>query len=144
MTKLLLLDCDGTIRQPASGKQFIQHPQDQKIIEGAARAITHYSSMGWKIYGVSNQGGIEAGHKSLTDAIAEQAYTLALIPKIEGIYFCPDFKGEQLIQVFRHTYNSHQRADFPMPQCPGYLLYDSFRKPGSGMLMFAIEYSNSH
>lgn len=42
MTNLLLLDCDGTIRQSASGKQFIQHPQDQKIIEGAARAIAHY------------------------------------------------------------------------------------------------------
>lgn len=32
MTRLLLVDLDGTIREPLSGEKFIQHPQDQRIM----------------------------------------------------------------------------------------------------------------
>lgn len=39
MTKILFVDCDGTIREPLSGAKFIQHPHDQKIIKGATEAI---------------------------------------------------------------------------------------------------------
>ncbi len=42
MTKLLLVDLDGTIRELLSGEKFIQYPQDQKIIKGADKAIAHY------------------------------------------------------------------------------------------------------
>ncbi|MBE9193571.1 hypothetical protein IQ230_25235 [Gloeocapsopsis crepidinum LEGE 06123] len=44
--ELLLLDCDGTIREPISGAKFIQHPEDQKIIAGAEQAIAHYHQEG--------------------------------------------------------------------------------------------------
>ncbi|WP_375515579.1 hypothetical protein [uncultured Nostoc sp.] len=40
--------------------------------------------------------------KSLEDAIAEQHYTLELIPQLEAIYFCPDMKG---LIVYRVTNN---------------------------------------
>ena len=39
MTKILFVDCDGTIREPSSGAKFIQNPHDQKIIKGADEAI---------------------------------------------------------------------------------------------------------
>jgi D-glycero-D-manno-heptose 1,7-bisphosphate phosphatase len=90
MTKLLLLDCDGTIREPASGGKFIQHPSDQRIIKGADQALAHYHKNEWQIVGITNQGGVAAGHKTIEDAIEEQLITLELFPEIEGIFFCPD------------------------------------------------------
>jgi len=70
ITRLLLVDLDGTIREPLSGGQFIQHPQDQRIIKGADKAIAHYHKEGWVIVGITNQGGVAAGFKQLSDAIA--------------------------------------------------------------------------
>lgn len=37
--KLLMVDLDGTIREPFSGEKFISCPTDQKIIDKADRAI---------------------------------------------------------------------------------------------------------
>lgn len=51
--KLLLLDCDGTIRTPISDNKFISHPTDQQIIPGAAKAIAHYHEQGWTIAGIA-------------------------------------------------------------------------------------------
>jgi hypothetical protein len=94
MTKLLLVDCDGTIRKPITRNLFIQHPRDQKIIKGAAEAIAHFHAQGYTIIGITNQGGVAMGYKSLEDAIAEQLYTLELLPQILCIYFCPDLEGK--------------------------------------------------
>lgn len=82
MTKLLLLDCDGTIREPLSSNPLIQHPRDQKMIKGADKAIAHFHSQGWSICGISNQGGVAAGHKSLEDAIAPAALHHRTLPPI--------------------------------------------------------------
>lgn len=74
MFKLLMVDCDGTIREPLSEAKFIQHPHDQKIIKGADRAIADYHAQSYNIVGISNQGGVAAGYKSLERTIAEQRY----------------------------------------------------------------------
>jgi D-glycero-D-manno-heptose 1,7-bisphosphate phosphatase len=42
---LLLIDMDGTLREPLSGQQYFQHPQDQRIIEGTQIAIRAYKGM---------------------------------------------------------------------------------------------------
>ncbi len=91
--KLLMLDLDGTVRKPLSGDRFIQHPTDQCIIEGADRAIAYYHREGYVIVGISNQEGVAAGHKSLSDCFLEQRHTLNLFPQISEICFCPDFEG---------------------------------------------------
>lgn len=139
MTKLLLLDCDGTIREPASDSKFIQHPRDQRLIKGVVEAIAQYHRDGWEIYGISNQGGVAAGHKSLDEAISEQAYTLSLIPEVKAIYICPDFEGEKVLWISRNFINNHSRLDFPHETMPWEFRYKNFRKPGSGMLMLAID-----
>ncbi len=90
--KILLVDCDGTIRQPKSGAKFIDKPTDQEPIPGAVEAIDHYHSEGWLIIGVTNQAGVAAKHKSLKDCVQEQQYTLRLFPQLEAIYFCPDYE----------------------------------------------------
>ncbi len=61
---LLLVDLDGTIREPLSGKRYFQHFQYQKIIPGAEVAIGAYKD-NWIIAGITNQGGVAAGHKSI-------------------------------------------------------------------------------
>ncbi|MBD1932549.1 MULTISPECIES: hypothetical protein [Cyanophyceae] len=43
---LLILDMDGTVRQPLSGNKFIQRPRDQQIIEGVENAIAYFAATG--------------------------------------------------------------------------------------------------
>lgn len=142
MTKLLLVDCDGTIREPLSGKKFIQNSLDQKVIEGADRAIAFYHHQEYKIIGITNQLGVAAGYKSYQDTIDEQVYTLQLFPQMLNIFFCPD-RGMTLCKVWLtasgYDVAVFNRQDFPDPNNAGELLYQSFRKPGMGMLMSAID-----
>jgi D-glycero-D-manno-heptose 1,7-bisphosphate phosphatase len=98
---LLLLDKDGTLIQPRSGRRFVRHPQDQELMPGVKAAIAQYAAQGWKMAIVSNQGGVAAGHKTLEDAIAEMAYCLELLPQIEVGFFCPDFEGNDCWRVRR-------------------------------------------
>lgn len=125
---LLLLDMDGTVREPLDGHKFIQRPRDQRIIAKAQPAIAYYAAMDWKIVGVTNQGGVASGKKSLQSCIKEQEYTLVLLPDIEEIYFCPDFGGKKCYCVTRdrvHDYSKEQESG-------------TFRKPQPGMLKLAI------
>ena len=39
---LLLVDMDGTLREPLSGHQYFQHTKDQRIIAGVQTAISAY------------------------------------------------------------------------------------------------------
>lgn len=129
MTKLLLLDLDGTVRRCKSNPQgFINDPKDQELIEGVEEAIARYASEGWSIVGITNQGGVAAGHKSLEDAIAEQAYTLLLLPQIEIILFCPDFEGRQCWKVGG---GSSGEVGYAFP------FVGTYRKPNPGMLELA-------
>ena len=60
MTKLLMLDLDGTIRQCKSNPgEFINDPLDQKLIPGVTKAIARYSD--WEIVGITNQSGVASG-----------------------------------------------------------------------------------
>lgn len=127
MTKILFVDCDGTIREPITG-QWIQPYDNQQIMQGADQAIAHYHAQSFTIIGISNQAGVAARHKTLADCIAEQAYTLTLLPQIEGIYFCPDYDGEECYYV-------SLTKDFGIgsPSLRG-----KFRKPNIGMLVYAL------
>jgi D-glycero-D-manno-heptose 1,7-bisphosphate phosphatase len=122
--KLLLLDCDGTIRESKSGERFIKEPRDQVAIVGAVRAIKGYSDH--KIYGITNQIGVGQGHKTLRDAIEEQLVTLELFPEIKEILFCPDRKGIDCYGVGRKYLISYGDR---YSQLKG-----SFRKPNDGMI----------
>ncbi len=90
MTKLLLLDKDGTLVRPKSGGEFVQHPEDQELLPGVAETIERYAADGWTMAIVSNQGGVSAGYKTLEDAISEMRHCMGLLPQIETAYFCPN------------------------------------------------------
>lgn len=129
---LYLLDLDGTLREPLSGHEFAQHPKDYKIIDGVYEAIDRVGE--WpdnRFWGVSNQGGVAAGRKTLDDCFAEMVYTLQLAPFLETIVFCPDYEGAVLWVVSARNARARDQSDF----YPG--LAGAYRKPGAGALKFA-------
>lgn len=60
--KALFLDLDGTVRKTKSGKPCPNHPDDQIIMDGRYDKIWDYKNKGYKIVGVTNQGGIGLGY----------------------------------------------------------------------------------
>lgn len=123
---ILFLDLDGTIRKPKSDKRFINDPYDQELILGAVNKLKEIDSI-LKI-GITNQGGVLAGHKTLKDCITEQIYTMELMRlndvELDFIYFCPD-EGKTCYKVKNgKSYKMEGRL---------------FRKPDPGMINLALE-----
>lgn len=129
MTKILFLDLDGTVRQTKSGATFITDPYDQELIPGVVDALENYKD--WTIIGITNQGGVAAGFKTLENCILEQQQTLTLITKLHSIYFCPD-NGDTIGIVERS-----RNGMFTSYQDGHSGVYASFRKPDCGMIIYA-------
>lgn len=135
--KVLFLDLDGTVRRSKSGATFINDPYDQEMIPGVENAIARYTD--YKIIGVTNQGGVKAGFKSLEDCFTEQKITLDLIPRMLMIFFCTD-GGETFYRLSKFAREvgqspllSNRWEDF-----------GNFRKPNPGMLNFGISLYPGH
>ncbi|MGL5925574.1 HAD hydrolase-like protein [Chroococcidiopsis sp.] len=131
MNKLLLLDLDGTVRETISGKTFINVPEDQKLIAGVELRLEQAVLADWKIIGITNQGGVGAGHKTLESAILEQQKTMQLAPQIDFICMCPD-NGYQMNVVRKDRSVEHYRS-----------ILQIYRKPAPGMLDYAIGHSKN-
>lgn len=146
MSKLLMTDLDGTIRKCKSNPNgFINDPFDQEIMVEAKLALEFYVNKGYTVVGITNQGGCAAinpktgnPYKSLEDVVKEQSYTLELCPRLAAIIFCVDFAGETRIDVVRPgvlainpNFNHHLTHD---------KLKGTYRKPGAGMLLWAMEW----
>jgi D-glycero-D-manno-heptose 1,7-bisphosphate phosphatase len=130
--KLLVLDKDGTLTRTKSGHTFVQHPEDQVLIDGVAEAIAAYTADGWTMAIASNQGGVAAGHKTLEQAIAEMQYAIKLTGICIGM-FCPD-DGQSAYLV---DFLSSCKYSDAYPKYIG-----TFRKPQGGMLN-ALRYSRN-
>lgn len=130
MSKALICDIDGTLTETLSGSKFKLHSQDVKVINGVLEGINHYQKQGFWIYGVSNQGGIAAKHKSTDATIKEMQFTLQLIPQLEYISFCPDYEGNQLLEIYHRGEFQEFTRDTGK--------YAEFRKPGAGMIQKII------
>jgi len=130
--KLLICDKDGTLTRPKSGQTFVQHPEDQELIEGVADAIARYIADGWTIAIASNQGGVAAGFKTLEDAQDEMRYALSLLPEIEYAVFCPD-NGDtaHLVSIAGgcNRYRKYQRISVEGL---------SYRKPSAGLIKICL------
>jgi D-glycero-D-manno-heptose 1,7-bisphosphate phosphatase len=73
---VLWTDIDGTIRW---GKdelgRFVNTAADVRVFDGVADLLTEYKALGWRIIGVSNQGGIGLGHMTMDDCFAAMGET---------------------------------------------------------------------
>lgn len=147
--KILFADLDGTVRESATGATFINDPYDQRLIPGVKEAIARYPYPEWSIIGITNQGGVAAGFKTLENCITEQQRTMELskaneleYPRIKCIYFCPDngetcwrviddFGIDEANQIDTSVVDRHFHPY--LKQWVG-----KFRKPNHGMIEIAI------
>lgn len=120
--KIAFLDKDGTLVKPKSGNTFVQHPEDQVLIEGVSERIQELVEAGYTLVVVSNQAGVEHGFKSLQDAFDEMRYLMRLLPQIEVCYFCPDMEGVNCWKVTKDNSSVNREYKF------------YYRKPYDGML----------
>ena len=104
---ILFVDIDGTLTTTKSGKPFKQSPDDIKPLPGSQKAVTHFANRGYKIFGVSNQGGCDTidkstgkPFKSVDATVLEMQNTLVLFPEMTGIYFCPSMVGRDCVAVY--------------------------------------------
>jgi D-glycero-D-manno-heptose 1,7-bisphosphate phosphatase len=133
-TKIIFFDLDGTLRETKSGKTFINEPEDQQAIAGTQKALQYYSSKGFTCIGITNQGGVAAGHKSLQSAIEEQWITLQLFPELSEIFFCTTYEGECCYQI------SQTKKEALLLAAPIHKdVSVSCRKPNYGMLLLAAK-----
>jgi D-glycero-D-manno-heptose 1,7-bisphosphate phosphatase len=121
MKKLIILDKDGTLVSPASGGDFVTHPEDQipKISQADIALLSKY----FDLCIVSNQGGVEAGHKTFKEAVKEMKYCLGLFPGVEAAFFCPFFSGDSAYKVSL-VYKTERMTSYA-----GF-----YRKPDIGMI----------
>jgi D-glycero-D-manno-heptose 1,7-bisphosphate phosphatase len=103
---ILFVDIDGTLTTTKSGYSFKKSPDDIKPLPGSQKAITNFANRGYKIFGVSNQGGCDTINKAtgkpfktVDDTIQEMRNTIKLYPEICSIYFCPSMKGSSYVAV---------------------------------------------
>lgn len=91
MTGILFLDIDGTVRKGYNELgYFVNSPEDVEVYPEAINRIAEWKDRGGRIVGVSNQGGIEAGHTtydSVRAAMRETNRQTAWL--FDAIHFCP-------------------------------------------------------
>lgn len=77
--KVLYLDLDGTVRKGFDelGK-FVNKADDVQLFHRMQERLMMYKQQGWRIVGVTNQGGISTGQVSFEDAAAAVVRTQEL------------------------------------------------------------------
>lgn len=67
-TPVLYLDLDGTVRKGFDelGK-FVNTADDVEIFDGVPELIQKYRDCGYRIVGITNQGGVSLGHLTFND-----------------------------------------------------------------------------
>lgn len=73
---VLYLDLDGTVRH---GKdqlgRFVNTRADVQVFDGVPELLKQYKVLGWRIIGISNQGGIALGHMNMRDCLGAMIET---------------------------------------------------------------------
>lgn len=121
-TPVLYLDLDGTVRKGFDELgRFVNTAKDVELFPRMAERLFSYRQQGWRIVGVSNQGGVALGHVSYSDVAAAMMETFEQSGKMfDRIIFCqhhPEAKDPEYSKCF----------------C---------RKPRIGMLVLAQSYLN--
>ncbi|GAB3066506.1 D-glycero-alpha-D-manno-heptose-1,7-bisphosphate 7-phosphatase [Salinicoccus sesuvii] len=94
MQKAIFLDRDGVINEVLTRRvRFVNTPQDLFIIEGAPKAIKQFNDAGFKVFIVTNQGGLGLGFLSETalnrihDVLIERLKAYGA--RVDDIAYCP-------------------------------------------------------
>jgi histidinol phosphatase-like enzyme len=130
--KLQVFDRDNTILTSRDGSGF-PTKGNMLLLPGVRSAMTRMKQKGDYIIVVSNQAGVEQGHKSKFQLWEETIELAELMPVIDAVLYCPDFNGEELL-IWKKVmplreFERHARS----PNC------QPFRKPAGGMLEVLME-----
>lgn len=104
-TPVLYLDLDGTVRH---GREelghFVNKPEDVVIFPEALKLMRKAKAEGWRIVGISNQGGIALGHFTMEQCAATMMRTHVLCNELfDKIAWCrhhPDAKDPEMAQCW--------------------------------------------
>ncbi|WP_018247316.1 D-glycero-alpha-D-manno-heptose-1,7-bisphosphate 7-phosphatase [Orenia marismortui] len=95
MNKAIFLDRDGVVN---SYDKPVNKPKDLELYPWTAKAIKKLNNEGYKVFIVTNQGGIECGYFTEEDLDEIHQYLVATLKKdnaiIDDIEYCPHFKSE--------------------------------------------------
>lgn len=94
MNRGIFLDRDGVINEVLSQRvKFVNRPEDFYLLEGAAEAIKLFNDQGYKVFVVTNQGGIGLGfmkEAALKEVHIKMEANLAESgAEIDDIAYCP-------------------------------------------------------
>ncbi len=87
--RALILDYDGTLRQTRSGAPFPRAPADVLALPGRAEVLARFREAGWRLLGVSNQGGVAANMLTYEMALAGIGETQKQLGLRIDTRFCP-------------------------------------------------------
>ncbi len=75
----LCLDLDGTVRRSkADPKGFIKGLDDMELMPGIEAKIKEYKAAGFLVFGITNQGGVACGYKTVKDVYNEISHMAVL------------------------------------------------------------------
>lgn len=100
-TKVLYLDLDGTVRKGYDelGK-FVNGPDDVEVFEEVPALLQKYKDKGYRIVGITNQGGVALKHLSFKDmeqaVFVTQKQCNGLFDKIMACIHHPDAKKPEM------------------------------------------------
>ena len=98
MTKALFLDRDGTL---IFDKVYLADPAGVELIPGAADALRHARSLGYKLFLFTNQSGIGRGLHTIEDTHRVNARMEEMLglprPTFEGICIAPEHPDEPAV-----------------------------------------------
>lgn len=73
-----VFDFDGTIRHVKNGLTFANKPEDYELFPGVEEKLHEVKQSGYLIFGVTNQGGVAYGHRTVQQLAEEISYTIGL------------------------------------------------------------------
>lgn len=152
--KILLIDMDGTLVTTKSGKPFPENYSDRLPSLYLPAILQRYKDEGWAIAMVTNQGGIEAGFKTIEDTVKELRYVMNLYPMIDLAYFSPEDSDRTWWRKLQTFLGIRADTCYLVSKCnfqkidkkyftDDWIMYNGgrdrfrFRKPGAGKLFVA-------
>lgn len=94
LSPAVFVDRDGTLIEDCD---YCSDPKDVKLLPGAAEALRHLKSRGFKIITVTNQSGIGRGMFTLQQYRVVEAEVLRQLSPglVDATYFCADVPGQE-------------------------------------------------
>ncbi len=87
--KGLFLDCDGTLRTTKSGAPSPNDPDDVLILPDRRKVLQGWLDKGYRLFGITNQGGVAHGHVSSETVEACLERTRELLDLPITFAYCP-------------------------------------------------------